>query len=142
MKYIHSVKSLVPCFVKLVSGGADGDNFGEFDWNKISLVLYTFQSKLSAMSKFGRVDKPRTHEESRAIVCCVCSKKVKQDKHSIKIVSDKLSDLVRKFVFSGYSIHNPLHPTALCASCRLTLSAMDKVIYSIQGVHFHGLALL
>ena len=110
--------------------------------NILSLIHFSEKTVSLAMSKFGRVDKPRTHEESRAIVCCVCSKKVKQDKHSIKIVSDKLSDLVRKFVFSGYSIHNPLHPTALCASCRLTLSAMVKVIYSIQGVHFHGLALL
>ena len=54
-------------------------------------------------------------------------KKVKQDKHCIKVVSEKWSDLVRKFVFSGYSIHNPLHPTALCVTCRTTLSALDKV---------------
>ena len=88
---------------------------------------------MSALSKFGRAEGggARTHDESRTIVCCVCSKKVKQDKHCIKVVSEKWSDLVRKFVFSGYSIHNPLHPTALCVTCRTTLSALDKVNYSV-----------
>ena len=87
---------------------------------------------MSALSKFGRAVGfgARTHDESRTIICCVCSKKVKQDKHCIKVVSEKWSDLVRKFVFSGYSIHNPLHPTALCVTCRTTLSALDKVNYT------------
>ena len=91
---------------------------------------------MSALSKFGRVDSARSHDELRKIICCVCSKKVKQSKTSIKVVSEKLSLLVRKYVFSEFSIHNTLHPTGICDSCRLTLTAMEKVIKQIKVLHF------
>ena len=93
---------------------------------------------MSALSKFGRAwaGKARSHEESRLIVCCVCSKNVPQNKDTIKVVSDKWAGLVRQFVFPGYTVHNPLHPTALCAPCRLTLSAMHKVVLRIKYLHY------
>jgi hypothetical protein len=82
---------------------------------------------MSLLSKFGKLRESRDHEESRAIICCVCSKKVKQDRTSVRVVSEKLSNLVRKYVFSEYTIHNTLHPTAICHTCRSTICAMDKV---------------
>ena len=85
---------------------------------------------MAAIFKFGKLDRSRTHDESRQLVCCVCSRKVNQaNKRSgvTKILSEKMSDLVRKFVYDKYSVHNPLHPTALCGSCRLVLAAMEKV---------------
>ena len=80
-----------------------------------------------SLSKFGKSHMPRSHEECRAIVCCVCSRKVKQTPTSTGFVSEKLSILVRKFVFEGYNTQNSLYPTAMCVSCRLTLSVLDKV---------------
>ena len=85
---------------------------------------------MAVSSKFGRVETSRTHEEARQVVCCVCSRKVSQaNKRSgaIKVVSDKMADLVRRFVYDRYSILNPLHPTALCVTCRLVLTAMERV---------------
>ena len=89
---------------------------------------------MSTLSKFGKIKTPRSHDESRAVVCCVCSKKLKVSQHSYKIINERWSNLVRKFVFIGYSTRNPSHPTALCDICRLTLSAMEKVL--CQGVIF------
>ena len=81
-------------------------------------------------SKFGKLHTPRTHEEARQVVCCVCSKKVvHSNKRSgvTKTVSDNVAGLVRQFVYNKYSVLNPLHPTALCGGCRLVLKAMEKV---------------
>ena len=86
---------------------------------------------MAALSKFGRVATARSHDECRQVVCCVCSKKVKQkNKRSgtIKVISEKMSNLVRQYVFGGYSVQNPFHPTALCDSCRLTLCDFEKVL--------------
>ena len=84
---------------------------------------------MSALSKFGKLESARTHDESRAIVCCVCWKKVKQNqpKGVVKVLTDRLSQLVRKFVYDGYSDQNTAHPTAMCGNCRLILCALDKV---------------
>ena len=85
---------------------------------------------MAACSKFGKMEFSRSHDDSRQIVCCVCSQKVNQaNKRSgaTKVISETMSDLVRRFVWDRYSIANPLHPTALCGGCRLTLVAMEKV---------------
>ena len=87
---------------------------------------------MSHLTKFGKVRSPRTHDEARAIVCCVCWLKVKQKQFNpksgvTKIVSEKLSDLVKKFVYDGYSVQNTSHPTSMCVSCRLTLCSLEKV---------------
>ena len=47
-------------------------------------------------------------------------------KEIVKVVSDRWSNLVRKFIYEGFSVQNNSHPTALCVTCRLTLSSMEK----------------
>ena len=79
-----------------------------------------------SLSKFGKFKLPRSHDQCRAVVCCVCAKKVKEGRNK-NGVSEKITHLVGKFVFPGYTHLNTLHPTAICDSCRVTLSAMDKV---------------
>lgn len=82
------------------------------------------------MSKFEKGPIARTHEEARRIVCCCCGKKCKCIKNtgSAFIVTERFSGLVRRFVEATYSDQNPEHPVALCDSCRLALSAHEKVI--------------
>ena len=80
-----------------------------------------------SLSKFGKVKVARSHEECRAIICSVCSKKVKQNRSSIRFVSEKQANLLRKFVFAGYNVNNTMYPTGICDSCRVTLTAIDKV---------------
>jgi ribosomal protein S26 len=84
---------------------------------------------MSTLSKFGRQETARTHDEARAIVCCVCGRKVKKNKTggTVKVVNEKLANLVRKFVFEGFSVSNTSHPTAICVTCRLALCAVEKV---------------
>ena len=74
---------------------------------------------------------PRTHEQSRQLVCCCCGRKVKfsKDKKPITVIDEKLSGLIVKYVYSDFSISNSAHPTAICSTCRLTLTAMEKVIF-------------
>ena len=80
-----------------------------------------------SLRKFGKVKVGRSHEESRANVCCICSKKVKQNRCSIQVVSEKIANLFRKFVFADYNVNNNMYPTGICDSCRVTLTAIDKV---------------
>ena len=87
-----------------------------------------------AVPTFGKSKLPRTHDECRALVCCVCSKKVKKNQPSMPVISEKYSNLVKKFVFDGYTTQNTLYPTALCGSCRLTLTAMDKVFIILYSM--------
>ena len=84
---------------------------------------------MANLSKYGRQDVARTHDEARGIVCCVCGRKPKKNKTggNINIVSEKWETLVRKFVFKNYSVNNTAHPTALCVTCRLALSDKEKV---------------
>ena len=84
---------------------------------------------MSALSKFERQVNARTHDEARALICCVCWKKVKKNNNggAVKLVSERQSNLVRQILFENYSVHNSLHPTALCVSCRLTLYSLEKV---------------
>ena len=84
---------------------------------------------MANQSKFGKQDTARTHDEARAVVCCVCGRKVKKNKTggTISFVSEKWEKLVRRFVYQDYSVHNNAHPTGLCVTCRLALSAADKV---------------
>ena len=81
------------------------------------------------LKKYGRQDKARTHTEARAIICCVCGRKPKKNKTggNISVVSEKWETLVKRFVYKDYSVHNTAHPTALCVTCRLGLSDLDKV---------------
>ena len=61
-------------------------------------------ANLSKFVPFGQFDVARTHDEAKAIVCCICGRKVKKSKAhgSVHVVSEKFSNLVRKFVYSGY----------------------------------------
>ena len=85
--------------------------------------------KMANLSKFGRLASAWTHEQARAIICCVCGRKVKKNKTggTVAALSEKLSKLVRKFVFDGYTVHNTSYPTGMCVTCRLALSALEKV---------------
>ena len=85
----------------------------------------------------------RSHEEARQIICCCCSKKTKSAKkhNPVRVVNDRFSDLVRKHVFSEYSVENISHPTALCDSCRLALVAIEKVrhifsLFKLYSLYF------
>ena len=69
----------------------------------------------------------RNHEEARGAICCVCAKKV--GTNGIKVISEKYADLVRKYIFSDYSVKTSCHPTAICGSCRQTLTSFEKVIF-------------
>ena len=86
---------------------------------------------MANQSKFGRQDIARTHDEARAVVCCVCGRKVKKNKTggTITFVSEKWEKLVRRFVYEGYSVQNTAYPTGLCVTCRLALSAAHKVTF-------------
>lgn len=88
-------------------------------------------------SKYEKNKFARTHEEARMCVCCCCGRKVKiqKGKTLIKVVDEKTQGLVVKFVFSDFSISNPSHPTSICTTCRLTLSAMEKVVYFLNFRH-------
>ena len=88
---------------------------------------------MAALSKFGKFESPRTHEQARSMICCVCGRKVKVNTKggTVNKVSLRLSNLVRKFVYDGYSEQNSAHPTAMCVTCRLGLFELDKVC--IQG---------
>ena len=86
---------------------------------------------MSTLSKFANKQSARTHDEARAVVCCVCGKKVKDNKGGVKFVNERLSNLVRQFVHDSYSVHNSSHPTAMCGTCRVTLCSLEKVIMNI-----------
>ena len=81
-------------------------------------------------SKYEKHSVSRTHEEARMSVCCCCGRKVKiqKGKPLIKVIDEKTSCLVVKYVFSDYSVSNHSHPTAICTTCRLTIFAVDKVV--------------
>ena len=83
---------------------------------------------MSTLSKFSKKGSARTHDEARAVVCCVCGKKVKDKKGGVGFVNDRLSNLVRQYVHQDYSVQNTSHPTAMCGSCRVTLGSYEKVI--------------
>ena len=76
---------------------------------------------MSNLSKFA--SKARTHEEARAVVCCVCGRKVVARKGGFPCVSDRLANLVCKYVYENFSVQNSYHPTAICGTCRVTLGA-------------------
>ena len=50
-------------------------------------------------------------------------------KKNIKVIDEKLSSMIVKFVYSDFSISNSAHPTAICTTCRLALTAIEKVIF-------------
>ena len=90
-------------------------------------------SDMSSLSKFAARKYARTHDEARAVICCVCGKKVKL--FDMKVVNERVSNLVRQFVYDSYSIHNNSHPTAICGTCRITLYAFEKVFCIFLAPH-------
>ena len=74
----------------------------------------------------------KNHDQFRKTICCVCGKKPKifPSRKPIEVVSNAQCEFVKRFVFSDYSLTNPLHPTALCLTCNSTLLAFDKVCFS------------
>ena len=70
----------------------------------------------------------RTHEEARMAVCCICGKKPKGSSTTkpILVLSDKQMELV-KMIREEYNFHNPMHPTGLCLTCNITLTAIKMV---------------
>ena len=77
-------------------------------------------------SKFVKKEAARTHEEARTSVCCACWKKTGDRKEIVKVVGERWASLVRQNIFSEFSVINTAHPTALCVTCRLALSAIEK----------------
>ena len=73
---------------------------------------------------FSKKASARTHEEARKVICCGCARKSTEP---YRAVNERLAELVRKFVFSNYSIENEAHPVGICSTCRKTLDALDKV---------------
>ena len=73
----------------------------------------------------------RNHQDSRKVVCCVCSKKSKvyQTRKTISVMNERQSNLVRQLVFEGYNVNNDSFLTALCLSCNTTLLAFEKVCF-------------
>ena len=59
-------------------------------------------------NNINKVHTARTHEESRKVVCCCCGRKVKEQKGktSIKVIDEKMSFLVVKYVHSAYNVDN------------------------------------
>ena len=70
-------------------------------------------------------NKAKTHTDSRGIICCVCWRKC--EKNGI-LVSKAIEDQVKLFVFKNYSSCNESYPNSICATCRLSLKEMEKVI--------------
>ena len=85
---------------------------------------------MDANFKYPKGKQARSHEESRQIICCCCGKKVKTNsgQKPITKVNEKYEQLVRKVVYSEYSVNNNAYPTGLCDGCRLALVANEKVI--------------
>ena len=65
----------------------------------------------------------RTHQEALKTVCAACWRKPKQ----VRGVSDRVSELLRQFVFKDYDKSNGFHPTVVCIGCQKTLSDLAKV---------------
>ena len=74
-------------------------------------------------------ERPITHDEARAYICCTCGRKVNIKTGGVKVVSPKLANLVCQYVSASFSAQNTFHPTAMYGTCRLTLTAYDKVYY-------------
>ncbi len=62
----------------------------------------------------------RTHEENRAIVCCICWQKSNQT------ISTKLCSIIRQNVIANYDPNSPLFPGGLCSSCRAALYSVAR----------------
>ena len=84
---------------------------------------------MATLSKFANANKKfgHSHDDARGVVCCVCSKKVKDRKGGISVINKRLEDLVRLFVHKEYSVCNTAFPTAICSTCRITLCSHEKV---------------
>ena len=77
---------------------------------------------MATLASSGRKDLgPRDHARSLAALCCICGRK----KPDLKSVSLTLEVLVREHL-PAYDISSNLHPTSICATCRLTVKAFEK----------------
>ena len=72
-------------------------------------------------------DKAVTHEESTRLVCAVCFRK----KDSARLVTGKLEQLIRKYVYEEYSVTNSEMPQVICNGCRITIQEVDLVSYFV-----------
>ena len=89
---------------------------------------------MSSLTKGGK-EFARSHDDARAAVCCVCGKKVKDNKKGGRpVINSRLESLVCQFVHKNYSILNTAYPTAICGSCRLTLCSLEKVILNVTKI--------
>jgi uncharacterized CHY-type Zn-finger protein len=88
---------------------------------------------MSTLSKFAGKKFARTHEDARAVVCCVCARKLKDKKGGMPVINTRIEILVRQFVHKDYSVHNIAHPTAICGSCRVALCSREKVLLIIMS---------
>ena len=72
----------------------------------------------------GRKDLgPRDHQRSLACLCAVCGRK----KPDLRRVTDQTAERLRVHALPDYSLSSGRHPTAICATCRCTLTAFVKV---------------
>ena len=68
---------------------------------------------------------PKTHGDALKSVCACCWRK----KGPMRDVLDKVSDQLKRFIYSEYNKESDIHPVVICDSCRVTLSYLDKVKY-------------
>ena len=71
--------------------------------------------------------KPKSHEDFRASVCVCCHKAGVE-----RVVKDHHIELIRKKVFSGYSLEDFTLPYGLCCSCRHSLISNPNFSVSID----------
>ena len=79
---------------------------------------------MSSLSKFSKKESARTHEEARAVVCCVCGRKVKDG----RTVTDGLAGLVNEHVYTGYATEKDAFPVGICSTCQHTLDSLEKAL--------------
>ena len=73
------------------------------------------------MNPFSGKEAARTHDESRKVVCAFCF---------LKKVVQPLSEVQEEWIKSydpAFSVKDQKCPSVLCGSCRLALSAHNKV---------------
>ena len=71
--------------------------------------------------------KPKSHEDFRASVCVCCHKAGVE-----RVVKDHHIELIRKKVFSGYSLEDFTLPYGLCCGCRHRLISNPNFSVSID----------
>ena len=68
-------------------------------------VLFGHDLDMAALSS---KESARTHDQARAVICCVCGKKVEDKSGGVRCVNERPSKLVCQYVYSSFSILNPV----------------------------------